>query len=224
LPVGLWTASVLADLAGLEDAATLLSGTGSAAAVATAASGLADWRHTYGRDRRLGALHGLLNVAGLTFQLASLTARMQRRRSARTLGLISWLISLGAAYLGGELVFGRGLMVDHEAWTSGPSEWTPTIPADQLSEGQHVEAKLEDRKILLYRQGGTVYALENACVHAGGPLGEGTVENGVVTCPWHGSQFELTDGRVIRGPATFPQLRLHCRVRGGVVEVQGRTE
>ena len=64
--------------------------------------------------------------------------------------------------------------------------------------------------------------MEDACSHNGGPLSEGTVDDGVVTCPWHGSQFRLRDGAVVGGPATFPQLRLESRVVDGQVEVRGR--
>jgi nitrite reductase/ring-hydroxylating ferredoxin subunit len=222
LPVGLWTSSTLADLAGMDGGAALLSGAGSAAALMTAASGLADWRDTVGRDRRLGALHGLVNVMALSFQIGSLVAHVQRRRTARALRMTGWLISMGSAYLGGELVFGRGWMVDHTAWTSGPSEWTAVLSADQLAEGRCAEGSLNDRKLLLFKKSGRVYALENACAHAGGPLSEGSVEGDVVTCPWHGSQFRLTDGALLRGPSTFPQLRLQTRVNNGNVEVRGR--
>ena len=78
------------------------------------------------------------------------------------------------------------------------------------------------REIALANSGGTVFALENACTHAGGPLYEGEVQDGVVTCPWHGSRFRLSDGAVCRAPATFPVPRLETRVRGGRVEVRGR--
>jgi nitrite reductase/ring-hydroxylating ferredoxin subunit len=64
--------------------------------------------------------------------------------------------------------------------------------------------------------------MEDACSHAGGPLSEGTVLGDVVECPWHGSRFCLADGSVVRGPATFPQLRLEARVSGGRIEVRGR--
>jgi nitrite reductase/ring-hydroxylating ferredoxin subunit len=76
--------------------------------------------------------------------------------------------------------------------------------------------------VLLHRQGMAVSAMENACPHAGGPLDEGTVSDGVVTCPWHGSRFRLSDGACVRGPSTFPQLRLEARVENGMVEVRGR--
>jgi nitrite reductase/ring-hydroxylating ferredoxin subunit/uncharacterized membrane protein len=220
LPIGFWTSSVVTDLLGFDAAAGALSAAGSGAAVLTAASGLADWRDTYGRDRRLGALHGLLNTVGLGLQLGSLLARRRRHPAARRLGIAGWLVSMGAAYLGGELVFGRGVMVNHTAWKSGPEEWTAVLPAAELAEGSTRRAKVEERSVLLYREGGTVYALEDACSHAGGPLSEGEVEDGVVTCPWHGSRFRIKDGSILRGPATFPQPRLQTRVRDGMIEVR----
>ena len=78
------------------------------------------------------------------------------------------------------------------------------------------------KAVALFNIGGTFYAVDNRCTHVGGPLGQGKVEGNVVTCPWHGSRFRLTDGSVCRGPATFPQPRLETRVRGGQVEVRGR--
>jgi nitrite reductase/ring-hydroxylating ferredoxin subunit len=65
--------------------------------------------------------------------------------------------------------------------------------------------------------------MEATCSHAGGPLEEGAAKDGVVTCPWHGSKFRLSDGACLLGPATFPQLRLEARVQKGEVEVRGRT-
>jgi nitrite reductase/ring-hydroxylating ferredoxin subunit len=131
-------------------------------------------------------------------------------------------VSTAAAYLGGELVFGRGVMVNRDAWISGPEEWTPVAPEAEVKEGAMKPAELGGRQILLYREMGRVHAIEGTCSHLGGPLNEGTVEDGVVTCPWHGSRFSLTDGSVCGGPATFPVPRLETRIQGGQVEVRGR--
>jgi len=222
-PIGFWMGAAVLDLAGQEFAAGLLSGAGSASAVATAVTGLADWTVTDGRERRLGLLHGLVNVAGLCLQVASLGARLQGRRgAAKSLSYAGLGVSSAAAYLGGELVFGRGLMVNHDAWTAGPDEWTPVLPSPQLPERVTRRVDLRGHSVLVYREAGRVYAMEDACAHAGGPLSEGEVEDGVVTCPWHGSRFRLKDGAVMRGPATFPQLRLQARERQGQIEVRGR--
>ena len=222
-PIGLWLGAALLDAVDEDFGAGVLSAAGSTAALATAATGLADWTVTDGRERRLALLHGLINVSALTLQLASLAARVGgQRRSAKTLSYAGLGVSMGAAFLGGELVFSRGLMVNHDAWIAGPADWTPALSAAELMEGATRRADLPGHSILLYREHGRVYAMEDACAHAGGPLSEGEVRDGVVTCPWHGSQFRLTDGSVLRGPATFPQLRLLAREREGQIEVRGR--
>jgi nitrite reductase/ring-hydroxylating ferredoxin subunit len=74
--------------------------------------------------------------------------------------------------------------------------------------------------VLLARsQAGEVCALANTCTHLGGPLAEGSREGDTVTCPWHGSRFDLRTGAVVEGPAVFAQPCLEARVRDGKIEV-----
>jgi nitrite reductase/ring-hydroxylating ferredoxin subunit/uncharacterized membrane protein len=223
LPIGMWSGSLLLDVVGAHKSAGVLSAAGSAGAVGAVASGFADWSDTVGRDRRLGILHGLLNTAGLGLHMLSLSSRLRRRKkSAMALSALGLSVSSVAAYLGGELVFGRGWMVNHDAWVSGPEDWTPVAGEGELSEGSIRRAEVQGRGILLYKESGRIHAIEETCTHAGGPLSEGEVHDGVVTCPWHGSRFRLSDGAVCRGPATFSQPRLQTRIRSGQVEVRGR--
>src|SRR5712692_8820368 len=56
------------------------------------------------------------------------------------------------------------------------------------------------KTLALFNLGGTFYALDNRCTHMGGPLGEGAVETNQVTCPWHGSIFNITTGEVVGLP------------------------
>ena len=51
------------------------------------------------------------------------------------------------------------------------------------------------KPIALANMGGTFHAIDGTCLHRGGPLGEGTLEGGVVTCPWHGWQFDVRTGK-----------------------------
>jgi len=223
LPIGFWVSVPVLDIAGDDTGATVLTAAGCIAAVGTAVTGAADWTVTDGRERRLGLLHGLANAAGTALQLGALGARLGGgRRAGRWLSLAGLGVSSAAAYLGGELVFGRGLMVDHTAWMAGPKDWTPVLDENALAESRTHAVQVEGRRVLVARIGGMVSAMEDACSHAGGPLSEGTVSDGMVTCPWHGSRFRLRDGAVCQGPATYPQLRLEARVRGGVIEVRGR--
>jgi len=70
--------------------------------------------------------------------------------------------------------------------------------ASELEHGAMKEALTEGREILLTRVGDDYYAADNRCPHMGGKLSQGKLEGTVVTCPRHGSKFELRDGQVVR--------------------------
>jgi nitrite reductase (NADH) small subunit len=78
--------------------------------------------------------------------------------------------------------------------------------------GKVVEA--EGRSLALFNVSGTFYAIDNTCTHMGGPLGEGDLAGEVVTCPWHGAQFNVRTGEVLAPPARIG-------VRSFAVQVQG---
>jgi nitrite reductase/ring-hydroxylating ferredoxin subunit/uncharacterized membrane protein len=229
LPVGLWTGATLLDMtdrgpaprSGL-DAAGMLSAAGIVASCATALTGLTDWTVSNEQDRRIGLFHGLLNTAALGLQCASLGTRMTGHRgTARALGAASLTVTAAAAYLGGHLVFTKGVMVNRVGWATGPRRWARALPEADLPDDSPVAVEAEGRQILLYRHRGILYAIDNICSHAGGLLSRGTVADLTVTCPLHGSRFALTDGSVSRGPAHQPQPVLRTRIRNGWIEVRG---
>jgi nitrite reductase/ring-hydroxylating ferredoxin subunit len=74
--------------------------------------------------------------------------------------------------------------------------------------------------ILLARPQGHVYAVGETCSYLGGPLSAGTLEEGTVRCPWHGSCFALEAGRVVDGPATYPQPCFETRMQHGQIELR----
>ena len=77
---------------------------------------------------------------------------------------------------------------------------------------------LGDKKIALFNVAGGFYAIDDTCLHRGGPLGEGELEGCVVTCPWHGWQFDVRSGEMTLNPAA----RVNCyptRVDAGDVQV-----
>ncbi|MCC7015152.1 MAG: Rieske 2Fe-2S domain-containing protein [Planctomycetes bacterium] len=66
---------------------------------------------------------------------------------------------------------------------------------------------------------GRLYALDDACPHSGGPLSEGQVQEGTLTCPWHGARFDLASGRAV-GEWQCPAVRVYAvREHGGRIEV-----
>jgi nitrite reductase/ring-hydroxylating ferredoxin subunit/uncharacterized membrane protein len=225
VPVGAWTTALALDAAangdpGMRRAATFAMGVGLAGAVGAAVTGLTDWSETDGRSRRAGLVHGLLNLAATALFA---TAFVQRQRDDHDGGrLCAWTgytIALGAAYLGGDLVYGQRIGVTHAEDTL-PDEFTAVLDSAALPENAMVRARAGDTDVLLVRQHGRVCALAHSCAHLGGPLSEGTLNDGSVVCPWHGSEFALDDGRVLNGPATIPQPCLAVREREGRIEVK----
>lgn len=227
LPIGAWVMSALLDAVGgpaAEGAADLLVTAGVVAAVPTAAAGLNDWSDTVGPDTRVGLVHATVNTAALSLYLASVVARARgRRRGGKALGLAGLGVLLGGAYLGGHLSFGMGVDVNRTAWEERPDQWTPVLADTELADGEHRKADAGGVPVLLYRTAGTVYALDSTCSHMGGPLEEGTISDGCVICPWHGSTFRFADGSIVRGPASTPEPCYQTRIQDGRIEVRAVT-
>jgi 3-phenylpropionate/trans-cinnamate dioxygenase ferredoxin component len=68
----------------------------------------------------------------------------------------------------------------------------------EFSDGTKKKVTIQDREILLARVGGSYYAINNRCPHLGGDLSAGKLEGNVITCPRHGSQFDVTNGWYVR--------------------------
>jgi nitrite reductase/ring-hydroxylating ferredoxin subunit len=76
---------------------------------------------------------------------------------------------------------------------------------------------VEGKEILLGKVEGKYYALDDRCTHRGGPLSEGTLEGGIVTCPWHFGQFDLETGEVRSPPPEEPLKKYEIRVEEGAI-------
>ncbi len=225
VPIGAWTTALALDAAsngdpGMRRAATFALGVGLLGALGSAVTGLTDWSETQGQSRRTGLVHGLLNLAA-TSLIAG--AFFQRRNNpyanGRALAWTGFGIATAAAYLGGDLVYAQRIGVTH-ADDEAPEEFEPVAASDAVEENTMTLARAGDADVMVARQHGHVCALLNSCAHLGGPLAEGTLKDGSVVCPWHGSEFALEDGRVLNGPATINQPCLAVRERDGRIEVK----
>ena len=77
-------------------------------------------------------------------------------------------------------------------------DWVELGRAADIAEGTMLEVSVKGRKVLLLRVGSAYYASDNKCPHMGGRLSEGSLDGTIITCPRHGSQFDLADGSVVR--------------------------
>jgi len=224
LPIGFWTSAFTLDFIGgrrSRRAAQRLVGLGVLCALPTAATGAADWSDTTGPARRIGLVHAGLNTAALASFAASWLARRKGRHwRGVAYGLVGSAFATGGGFFGGHLVQRLGLAVDHTAFDELPGDWTPTLPVTEWRDGVPRRVTVGGTDLVVVRHDGIWYALAAHCVHAGGPLDEGSLSDGCIECPWHGSRFRLTDGHVVRGPAFTGQPVVDVRVRDDVVEVR----
>ncbi len=221
IPIGAWTATLALDIAGIEDGADLSLDLGLISAVSAATAGLADWRYTEGTQRRMGVAHALFNVTGtVLYGLSSFQRHRGGRVGAKTLSSLGYVCIVAGGFLGGDLSYHLGAMVNRNAWLTGKGHFTPVMPAEDLEENTPTRAEVAAEAVVLVKRGTKVYALANSCAHLGGPLAEGSLQEGCIVCPWHGSAFNLEDGRVIRGPSAYNQPCYVARIRNSMVEVQ----
>ncbi len=80
-------------------------------------------------------------------------------------------------------------------------EFVKVATLSELPPGTAKTVEARGTPLALYNVGGTVRATANTCPHRGGPLGEGELEAGVITCPWHGFQYEVGTGKCLTNPA-----------------------
>ena len=229
IPLGAWTAAAVFDaLDALSDRKELRAGADLAVAVGlvgalgSAVTGATDWSETDGRGKTIGLLHGLLNVAATTLYATSFFMRKRHRPKAVALSMLGLAISSASGYLGGHLVFGEQIGVDHTATpnASQPERFHDVIDAAHLKEDKPTRVTAGETAIVLVKRGERIFALSATCPHLGGPLDEGKLVGDAIQCPWHGSELALEDGHVVNGPTTFPARCYEARVRAGMVQVR----
>ena len=232
VPIGAWTSAAVLDSMELSGNDNFKSGAdaavtiGIAGALAAAVAGLTDWTGTTRKKRKLGLMHGLLNVAATSLYVTSLILRRKEesRKAAIFYSLGGYALVTASAWLGGHLVFTDQLGVDHSVpSTPYPKDFVAVLPESELAENTMKCVKAGEIPVIVAKKDNQIYALANTCTHMGGPLCEGTLlENAEVRCPWHGSVFSLKDGSVIDGPATAPEPAFDVRIRNGQIEVRHR--
>ncbi|MHC4973337.1 MAG: Rieske (2Fe-2S) protein [Planctomycetota bacterium] len=99
------------------------------------------------------------------------------------------------------------------------AEYRAVCRAEEVAPGTGRLVEIDGKAIALFNVDGTFHAMEDTCLHAGGPLHEGALEGPIVTCPWHHWKFDVTSGRCDLNP----KVALDCfdvRVSDGFVEIK----
>ena len=99
--------------------------------------------------------------------------------------------------------------------------WIPLAKVSDCPPGQSLELVAEDRIVALYNLDGTFYALDGVCPHQGGPLGKGELTGCIVTCPWHGWQFDVRDGQSQLNPRIHqPQFSVRVEADNVLIDLE----
>jgi nitrite reductase/ring-hydroxylating ferredoxin subunit/uncharacterized membrane protein len=225
IPIGVLTLAILFDYLDLRQAADISIAFGVLAMAAAAVAGAADYTDTDDQPRVAATVHSTLMVTSLVIYLVSLWLRLADPAGDRTAAIVIALVGYGVillgAWVGGQVVYTLGNMVNRHAWRFfGAPKWQ-RLEATEIPEGQPTKTKAGTQTVVVVRAGSTIYVLHEQCAHAGGPLSEGRIVEGCIECPWHGSRYELATGRRRRGPTTFDQPRYEVRdAAGGGWEVR----
>lgn len=233
VPVGAWTVTILLDVVGIVfhaptgPAASLAAALGVAAAVAAASAGLMDWLDVNPPEKSIGAVHALVNSGATVLFSISLVMRWkhswQPTPGAFAVALVGYLALTLGAYLGGAMVFRMGVMINRNAYRSGPDEFATALASPDLPEGEPRRVVVGDEPVLLVRRGERVLAVGAVCSHYGAPLEEGKIVEGTIECPWHASRFDLEDGGVRRGPACAGLPSYDVKIAGGQIQIRRRS-
>jgi nitrite reductase/ring-hydroxylating ferredoxin subunit/uncharacterized membrane protein len=216
LPIGVMTVAIVLDVIGQPVAADVAVLIGVLSIVATAVTGLADYTDVDGTARSRATVHATVMTTALVIFVISLLIRAGNppdRAVPIVFLVIGYLVLTLGAEIGGDLVYLIGTNVNRHAWRGAGAKWISLDLGEltDIPEGGPTKAKAGINTLILVRTGETILALHEQCAHAGGPLSQGTLVDGCIQCPWHGSRFRLVDGHVARGPAMYDQPAYEVR-------------
>lgn len=236
VPIGSWSAALLLDVldarhgrsslkrqSGYRQGADTCVTLGLISTLPTAAAGLADWVDTSDHQRRVGMAHALLNTTALALYGASLALRLSgsnQRGLARALSGLGYSAVAAGGALGGELVYNLGVNVPFLLQPRPPVETVDVLASEDLPERTPKVVQVGHVPVLLMRDNGQIYAVQDWCPHAGGSLSEGTFEGEEVECPWHQSRFCLSNGKATQGPASAPLRTFETFEEDGRIKVR----
>jgi nitrite reductase/ring-hydroxylating ferredoxin subunit len=217
VPVGALTVSLVLDVFDQRPAADIALVIGVLFMLLSAVIGAVDYADTDGTALTQATVHSAVMVVALAVYVISLAIRAGQpddRVAAVITAFAGYGLLTVGAYIGGHVAYALGNMVDRHAFLSRGSKWLPLEldPGTELAEASPTRVRFGSELLVVVRIGESIHALHEKCAHAGGPLSKGTIVDGCLQCPWHGSRFELATGHVRRGPSVYDQPRYDVRL------------
>jgi uncharacterized membrane protein/nitrite reductase/ring-hydroxylating ferredoxin subunit len=242
-PLGLWITGFIVDLIGVAtdrplywSAGYVMIVAGAVFAALAAIPGLIDLfsvvpPNSSGRKR--GLIHGILNTLTLLLFIYVAAHRGSASERPDSTSLLLSLLGVGtvlfSGWLGATLVYRNQIGVDHRYAGSGkwkerelPDWGRPVCNQSELGDGQMMLARVGSDRVVVGKCNEGIFAFSDHCTHKGGGLSDGALVGCVVQCPWHGSQFDIRNGRVVSGPAQRKIDSYDVEIRSGEVYIKVR--
>jgi uncharacterized membrane protein/nitrite reductase/ring-hydroxylating ferredoxin subunit len=239
-PLALWTVSLIFDLLGhaLHNPALWATAfyaiiAGIIGAAFAAVPGIIDWISIVppqSSAKKTGFIHGAVNSLVLVLFIVEAIRRgaavTPPDRVSIAISVVSVLLLSYSGWLGGTLVYRNQIGVDHRYAGAGTwkertiTDWTrPICNVGELAQGQMMLGIIAGERVVIGKCPEGVVAFSDHCTHRGGTLADGVLIGCAVQCPWHGSQFDIHNGRVISGPAQKQIKTYATRIHDGEVYV-----
>jgi uncharacterized membrane protein/nitrite reductase/ring-hydroxylating ferredoxin subunit len=243
-PIAFTTAAPLADLAGLLGNWPTLLTVGAYASLAAVVTGLIaavpgfiDFLFVVppkSSARQRAIYHMVVNIVALSLMAAGWAFRDWQTHRPEVITVILEFASIGCmtigGWLGGTLAYRNQIGVDHRYADAGKWQEQYLEPdangfvtvqnADELAIDQMILTHVRNKRIVLARTEEGFAAFDDYCTHKGGSLAGGMMACGTVMCPWHGSQFDVHDGKVKAGPAKKSISTYEVDHSGGKVRIR----
>ena len=99
------------------------------------------------------------------------------------------------------------------------TEWATIAKTDEVPQGQMIGTTVDGVEVLVANVEGNYHAIASICTHEGGDLADGWIDGREVTCPLHGSVFDLATGEVAGPPADEPVPVFDLRIEGDEIQI-----
>ncbi|MCU1311091.1 MAG: Rieske (2Fe-2S) oxidoreductase [Candidatus Angelobacter sp.] len=239
-PLALWSVSLIFDLLGLALHNPTLWAAGFYAIIAgtvgaafAALPGIIDWLTIVppqSSAKKTGFIHGTVNSLVVILFIVEAVRRgaavTPPDRASVLISVLGVLLLGYSGWLGGTLVYRNQIGVDHRYANAGSwkertiTDWKrPACNVGELAQGQMMLTIIAGERVVIGKCPEGVVAFSDHCTHNGGTLADGVLIGCAVQCPWHGSQFDVHNGRVISGPAQKQIKTYATRVHDGEVYV-----
>ena len=110
-------------------------------------------------------------------------------------------------------------MYNYSSIDPSECEFVAVGPDAELPEGKRIFVEIDDLPVVIFRVGGKLFAIADACSHDDGPLGDGDLDGHEIVCPRHGARFDIQTGKALALPAVVDIPSYPVRVSQGQIEV-----